>query len=324
MNPVQLSNADLDSIILDKEDPQGGKVIQRLCAFLRRFVAYPSEHALVAHALWIMHAHLMDRWDSTPRIAFLSPEAGSGKTRALELTELVVPNPVCAVNVSPAYLFRKVGSEDGKPTILFDEIDTVFGPKAKENEELRGLLNAGHRRGAVAGRCVIRGKNVETEEIPAYAAVALAGLGSLPDTILSRSIIIRMRKRRADEHVEPFRRRLHEAEGGAVRHLIETWAAGAPDPIEWPEMPPEVQDRDADVWEAPLAVADLIGGEWPQRARKAAKALVAAAKEIEPTLGIRLLADLKAVFGDAGFMATADILPALHVESGLDDVKTGG
>jgi hypothetical protein len=120
------------------------------------------------------------RRESTPRIAFLSPEPGSGKTRALEVTELLVPNPVEAVNVTPAYLFRKVGDPEGAPTILFDEIDTVFGPKAKDNEEIRGLLNAGHRRGAVAGRCVVRGKIVETEEIPAYCAVALAGLGGLP------------------------------------------------------------------------------------------------------------------------------------------------
>ena len=108
----------------------------------------------------------MGAWDSTPRIAFLSPEPGSGKTRAMEVTELLVPNPVAAVNVTPAYLFRKVGSEEGPPTILFDEIDTVFGPKAKEHEELRALLNSGHRRGAVAGRCVVRGKIIETEEIP--------------------------------------------------------------------------------------------------------------------------------------------------------------
>ena len=125
-------------------------------AFLGRFVAYPSEAAHVAHTLWIAHTHLMDAWESTPRIAFLSPEPGSGKTRALEVTELLVPSPVEAVNVTPAYLFRKVGDQKGAPTILFDEIDTVFGPKAKDNEEIRGLLNAGHRRGAVAGRCVVR------------------------------------------------------------------------------------------------------------------------------------------------------------------------
>ena len=48
----------------------------------------------------------------------------------------------------------------------------MFGPRAKDNEEIRGLLNAGHRKGAVAGRCVIAGKQVKTEEIPAYCAVA--------------------------------------------------------------------------------------------------------------------------------------------------------
>lgn len=57
-------------------------------------------------------------------------------------------------------------------------MDTVFGPKAKDNEDARGMLNAGHRRGAVAGRCVMKGKTVETEELPAYCAVALAGSGN--------------------------------------------------------------------------------------------------------------------------------------------------
>jgi hypothetical protein len=189
------------------------ELFAKVYSFLGRFVAYPSEHAHVAHVLWNAHTHCMDAWESTPRIAFLSPEPASGKTRALEISELLVPNPVEAINVTPAYLFRKVGGEDGPPTILFDEIDTVFGPKAKENEEIRGLLNAGHRRGAVAGRCVVKGKIVETEEIPAYCAVALAGLGWLPDTILSRSVIVRMRRRKLGERIEPFRRRVHTPDG---------------------------------------------------------------------------------------------------------------
>jgi hypothetical protein len=178
----------------------GAQLLDDIHGFLGRFVAYPSQHAHVAHTLWAAHTHLMDAWDSTPRIAFLSPEPGSGKSRALEVTELLVPNPVEAVNVTAAYLFRKVG--ETSPTILYDEIDTVFGPKAKENEEIRGLLNAGHRRGAVAGRCVVRAKSVETEEIPAYCAVALAGLGGLPDTLLSRSVVVRMRKRAPTEPIE--------------------------------------------------------------------------------------------------------------------------
>lgn len=175
-----MNNAELDDIALRNDAKHSAQVIEEAYAFLGRFVSYPSEHAHVAHALWCVHTHLMDTWESTPRLAFLSAEPASGKTRALEITELLVPNPVLAVNVSPAYLFRKVGSEEGM-TLLYDEIDTVFGPKARENEELRGLLNAGYRKGAVAGRCVMRGNNVQTEEIQAYAAVAIAGLGWLPE-----------------------------------------------------------------------------------------------------------------------------------------------
>ena len=115
----------------DKVNAQ--ELFQKVEKFLGRFVCYPSEHARIAHVLWVAHAHCMDAWESTARLAALSPEPASGKTRLLEVTALLVPNPIEAVNMSVAYLFRKVGGEDGLPTILFDEIDTVFGPKAKEN-----------------------------------------------------------------------------------------------------------------------------------------------------------------------------------------------
>ena len=237
-------NTELDAGVFAWDSRRGERVLGDVYAFVGRFVSYPSEHARVAHTLWTVHTHMMAVWDSTPRLAFLSAEPASGKTRALEITELLVPNPVPTVNVSPAYLFRKVGSEEGA-TILYDEIDTVFGPRAKDNEDIRGLLNAGHRRGATTGRCVMRGNEAFLEELPAYSAVALAGIGWLPDTILSRSVIIRMRRRHAGERVEPFRRRLHESEGWQVRDRVAAWAQSVAGQIEWPELPHQIVDRDA-------------------------------------------------------------------------------
>jgi len=292
----------------------GSHLLDDVHAFLGRFVAYPSRDTQIAHTLWVAHAHMMDAWDSTPRIAFLSPEPGSGKTRALEVTELLVPRAVEAVNTTPAYLFRKVSDPDGLPTILYDEIDTVFGPRtAKDNEDIRGLLNAGHRKGAVAGRCVMHGRVVVTEELPAYCAVALAGLGDLPETLLSRSVIVRMRRRAPDEEVEPFRRRSQEAEGGELYGRL-AWFADISMPAvagAWPSMPAGITDRDADVWEALLSVADAAGGDWPERARVAAVALVAASRVAVPSLGVRLLADMREVFGDAESMSTEALLSAL-------------
>jgi hypothetical protein len=301
--------------VYPKPMSEASELFDAVFAFLSRFVAYPSKDAKIAHTLWIIHTHLMGAWESTPRIAFLSPEPGSGKTRALEISELLVPRPVSAVNVTPAYLFRKVGDPEagGTPTILFDEIDTVFGPKAKDNEEIRGLLNAGHRRGAVAGRCVTKGKIVATEEIPAFCAVALAGIGDLPDTILSRSVIIRMRRRAPDERVVPFRRRTNASEGEALRKRIAAWAKTVSEELNgvWPDLPKGVENRDADVWEPLLAVADAAGEEWAERARVAAVTFVTLSKEATPSMGIRLLEDLRKVFGDREAMPTQAILTAL-------------
>lgn len=284
--------------------PEGAQLLDAVRRFLSRFVAYPTEHALTAHALWIGHCWLMSYWESTPRIAFLSPEPGSGKSRALEVTEPLVPRPVHAVNTSPAYLFRKVSDEAGPPTILYDEADTVFGPKAKDNEDIRGMLNAGHRKGAVAGRCVMRGKVVETEELPAYCAVALAGLDDLPDTIMTRSVVVRMRRRAPGEYVEPWRPRVNGPEAERLRNRLADWSASGQVVARlagdfWPDIPPEVTDRDADVWEALLAVADLAGGDWPECARGAAVALVAASKQRAPSLGVLLLRDIRTVFAAA-------------------------
>jgi hypothetical protein len=292
----------------------GAAALEDARAFIARFCALPAEHAYTAVTLWAAHAWALDAFDSTPRLAFLSPEPGSGKTRALEVLTLLVPWPMHAVNATPAALFRSVADPASRRTILFDEIDTIFGPKAKEHEELRGLLNAGHRRSGVAYRCVGEGTRQAVVAFPAYAGVALAGLGQLPDTILTRSIVVRMRRRAPHEHIEPFRARLHEPEGKKLGQLLGDWANSVAESMagSWPQMPPGVTDRPADVWEPLLAVADAAGGPWPERARAACTWLVRDNADRGISLGIRLLADLRGIFGDERAMTTGDILTQLH------------
>jgi hypothetical protein len=166
-------------------------LLDNVASFLARFVAYPSEEALYAHTAWIAHTHFMDVWESTPRLLAVSEEPSSGKTRALEVTEHLVPNGIMIVGPSESYLFRKIASDKGRPTILFDEIDTVFGPKAAPAEGIRRLLNAGHRKGAKVGRTNVGNGKPYAEDLPAYCAVAIAGLhlDELPDPLRKRSVI---------------------------------------------------------------------------------------------------------------------------------------
>ncbi|WP_406289572.1 DUF3631 domain-containing protein [Embleya sp. NBC_00896] len=308
----------------DAPPMDGAELLDEVEAFHRRFNVFPSEAAYVAVALWDAHAHLLDCFDSTPRMAFLSPEPGSGKSRALEIVETLVPNPMVAVNASAPALFRAVSAGESPPTILFDEIDTIFGAKAGDNEELRGWINAGHRRSGVTYRCVGDGSSQTVVAFPSYCGVAVAGLGSLPDTILTRSIIIRMRRRAPNEHVEPFRARLHTPEGNALRDRLAKWANSARDRIAgaWPELPKGVTDRPADVWEPLLAIADAVGGHWPLRARDACAELVEASKATDKgSLGIRLLTDLRdLVFNGADRIPTVAIIAELVA---MDDAPWG-
>ena len=61
----------------DKTEP-GDELLDDVEAFLARFVAFPSEAAQVATTLWAAHAHAVTAFDSSPRLALLSPEPGAG------------------------------------------------------------------------------------------------------------------------------------------------------------------------------------------------------------------------------------------------------
>jgi Protein of unknown function (DUF3631) len=257
-----------------------------------------SEAAHVASVLWIAHTHAFDAAEYTPRVWVTSPEAGSGKTRRLEVFKLLVPRPLLVVETSVAALFRMVRLH--KPTLLFDETDALFGAKANDREDLRALLNAGFERGAEVPRCVGDGANMKVEMHPVFAPVALAGLGRLPHTLETRSIVNRMKPRTADEKVERLRKRQVKPEADRLRARWAAWAKEHAEKLKdaEPYLPDELSDRTQDIWEPLLAIAELAGGEWAQRTRKAAVELQAAGEDDELSFGRHLLSDIRDVFDD--------------------------
>ena len=310
-----MTSVPLVPLVPHLEEKAGAALLDQIRSYLERFVAYPTHWASVAHTLWIAHAHAIDVFENTPRIGFISPEPGSGKSRALELTEALVPRPVLSVNASTAYIFRKISDEAGLPTLLLDEVDAIFtGGKSDASEDLRGLLNSGYRRGATAGRAAIRGKEIITEEWPSFCAVALAGLNQLPDTLMTRSVVIRMKRRRPDQRVEPYRRRVNGTESDQLQITLSDWISCIRPDLEsaWPALPDEIQDRDADVWEPLLAVADAAGGKWPQLARETALAAVSESKGRPASLGVQLLTDIRKLFDGVDRMSTTEMLDRLH------------
>jgi hypothetical protein len=297
-------------------------VLSDVLAWLREYVAWPSSHAAVAVTLWAGHTHLVAEFESTPRLALLSPEKQCGKSRVLELLALLCHGAEGLSDASPAYLYRRIG--DGPVTILLDEADAIWrrGKADESAEALRSIVNAGHRKGAVVGRVEMTGTSARLVQFPVYAPAALAGIGTLPDTILDRAVVIHMRRRAPDETVRSYRQRSTGPEGNDLRADLAEWAKGVADAVgdPWPDMPDGVDDRPADVWEPLLMVADLAGGDWPRLARDACTAMVTGAADDTETVTVRLLADLRAAFGDLDTLPTKSILDKLHA---LDESPWG-
>ena len=288
------------------------EVLNDVRAFIKRFCVFPNEHCLNAVSLWAVHAHIVEHLYTTARLAVISPELASGKTRVLEILNLLVPLPEFSFSASAASIFRLLAQD--QITLLFDEVDTIWSKRGKDDsyEDLRALLNAGYKRGATIPRCT--GKNHEVVRFKVYCAVAMAGIGNLPETIMSRSVIINMRRRTPDEKIEPFYWRTHEPEGHKLRNRLTEWAESVGVEIgnHVPVMPEDIVDRPAEVWEPLLTVADYAGGQWPASARDACKVLCKAALDTRTSLGVRLLTDLKKVFGSDTQLPTKTVLQRLY------------
>ncbi|WP_326568032.1 DUF3631 domain-containing protein [Amycolatopsis rhabdoformis] len=295
----------------------GFEVLDRVRDFVLRFNAFPSAHCAPMLALWYAHTHAVDHFYVTPRLILSSVEPGSGKTRVLEVAQHLVRAPEMTISATTAALFRMVN--DGPITILFDEVDTIFNPKnGGNNEDLRGLLNAGYKRSATIARCVGDARAMKVQRFPVYAPAALAGIaGNMPDTITTRAITIHMRRRRADEEVEEFWEEDVEVEAVPLREQLAAWIGTVTDKVSRgrPDMPEGVRDRAAEIWRPLIAIADAAGDHWPDTARAACSHFVAAAgvDRNGGGLRIRLLSDLRDLFTTRAVteLPTAEILTAL-------------
>lgn len=246
--------------------------VERLFA---RFVAWPNEHTAPVVALWVAHTFGFPHFYASPRLIIQSATPSSGKTRVLELLSAVCYDAIMMESPTPATIFRRLGlatdkSKDAAFTILFDEVDTIFRGSGEPSEDLRGLINAGYKRGSIRPRCHPKDPT-KVLDYRTFAPVAMAGIknGAMPDTIKTRSIEIMMRKRGGVD-LEDFDGEDVELAGKVIREDLRAWMDSVLSTIDKrPHLPEGVRDRAAELWRPLIAIADAAGGDWPKRARAA-------------------------------------------------------
>jgi uncharacterized protein DUF3631 len=270
------------------EAVDGAAVLNEVAKTVSSYLALP-DGAADAIALWIMHAHTYEAFIHSPRLNFRSPMKGCGKTLALDVVAVLTPRSLRTESITPAVLFRLV--EGQKPTLLLDETDTYL----KEADELRGLLNAGHKRGAVALRC--EGESNTVRAFKAFAPAALAGIRELPGTLHDRAIVVELVRAKPREVRERFDSRRTDREM-ALRQKCARWAVdnfGALKDCD-PRLPETAFNRLADNWRPLFAIAEVMGADWPKRASEAFAKLTSTFDLDAQGVSATLLADIAAIF----------------------------
>jgi hypothetical protein len=197
-----------------------------------------------------------------------------------------------AENLTAAVLFRI--TEAHKPTILADEYDAWI----HYDEELRGMFNAGHRRGGQALRC--EGEKNDVRAFNVFTPAVLAGIGNLPGTLHDRSLVVRLVRAKPGEVNTRFDPRHTEHECELCRKVAR-WCADHRAEIEScdPTLPAGAFNRLADNWRPLITIADVAGRDWSERARCAFALLTASVDQDPQGVGVMLLADIRQVFNEA-------------------------
>lgn len=268
------------------------------------YVVVATEQAELL-AAWELHTYVFDAFEVTPYVFISSPEKGSGKSTLLRILKAVACRGRSSSGMSGAALARVV--EASRPSLFLDEVDAQMKGDKEAAENIRGILNSGYEPEGVYTRCV--GKDFAVKDFPTFCPKCLAGIGGLWDTVSDRSIIIEMRRMLPGETVEPDRQVAVKAAAAPIKARLEEWAArGAADLLRSIHPTPisGFSPRQNDIAEVLLAIAQLAGGEWPQRLTQALKAVFNATEAGDTSTSITLLADIRAVFDERG---------AVHISS---------
>lgn len=285
-------------------------LLEKTCAWIMRFVVVTIEQATIL-AAWVLHTYVIEAAEWTPYLHITGPEKACGKTLLMDVLASLAYNSRTASGCTPAALVRIV--DKYQPTLFLDEMDAATHGNKEMAEALRGILDAGFKRGEVFYKC--DGKNNDLRAFNVFCPKCFAGIGNLPSTIANRSIPIEMRRKLHSERIERYRSRVIAPLVALLRDDLQRWRSGVigllkaiePQPID------ALLDRTNNVAEILLAIAQIARGTWPARLSAALLAIYGSAAAEDSSTGVILLHDIQNIFAErkVAYLSSKELVAVL-------------
>lgn len=270
----------------------GEELLDSIVSTLKRFIIFPHEKDVVQCALWVCGTHCYEEFDIFPRMNITAISSGCGKTSLLRIMDNLSNRTLASDDLSPAYLFRAI--EAGSPlTIVVDELDSFL----KEQPTLIGVLNSGHKKGGFVGRVEKEGERQVPRRFKTFAPVLYGMIGRPKGTLSSRSLYVRLLRKKPSDITEDFDTTEYpelEAQVTVIRRKIAKWVGEHRLAIR--DSKPDTKslaNRNRDNWRPLLKIASVVSQEW---LRKASNAAGIESIEYEDSLQIKLLRDINNIF----------------------------
>lgn len=304
---AQAPENDLGAVPVEEVEPYDYPVDGRVAysvvkETIERYMDLPRGAATTV-ALWIFGTYTYDQFALFPKLLISSPEKECGKSTLMEIIEALVWRAYLTSSGTEASIFRLI--DVYHPALLLDETDRWV---TRDKPGLIAAINCGHtRRGAKVLRTV--GDDHMPKNFSVWGPMALAGIKKPDDTIVSRSVQVELKRMPPGTRKEKIPIDLFD-QNRELRRMLLRWAQDEAElhhePIEAPEGG---GSRERDNWSVLLKIASRLGVF--DEAVAAFYGAVSENAEDEPTIGTRLLADIRDLFGDRDRIWSAELVRRL-------------
>jgi hypothetical protein len=236
-------------------------MLTKIEAYLRSYLSFPDDRYYLPLVLFAVLEHCWyECFDEVPYLSVAASVKGAGKTRVLELLQILAGDGKAVLLDGSVTLAALYTETDEKKVVLIDESERLQNP----HSTFRPILNGGYRSGQTLKRKI--GGEVKCFSI--FCPKVFAQIGDVHDSLRDRCIVVEMQRTKSGNRTE-YVRQFAKEEGAEIALGIEEELGARIGEIRdaylnYHNLYPSLgflRDRDRELWKPLFALCQVFGPE---------------------------------------------------------------